>query len=76
MNARIEVVDAPSKGQGTVVFLWAEFENSVTGFTSLGELGKPAEQVAQEATDELLEHLEGDATLDRYLADQLVLPMA
>lgn len=54
VNARIDRVEAPSKGQGTAVFLWAEFENSVAGFTSLGERGKPAEQVAEEATRGLL----------------------
>ena len=76
VNARIQVVDAPSKGQGTVVFLWAESENAVAGFTSLGEMGKPAEQVAEEATQDLLAYLQGDAAVDRYLADQLVLPLA
>jgi len=76
VNARIEVIDAPSKGQGTVVFLWAEFENAVAGFTSLGERGKPAERVAEEAARDLLGFLHSDAALDRHLADQLVLPMA
>ena len=76
VNARLEVVDAPSKGQGTIVFLWAEFENSCAGFTSLGELGKPAEQVAEEASRELLDFIRGEAALDRYLADQLILPLA
>jgi RNA 3'-terminal phosphate cyclase (ATP) len=76
VHARFEVVDAPSKGQGTVVFLWAEFESSVAGFTSLGERGKPAERVAEEAADELIEYLDDSAALERYLADQLVLPMA
>jgi RNA 3'-terminal phosphate cyclase (ATP) len=76
VNARIDVVDAPSKGQGTVVFLWAEFENAVAGFTSLGKLGKPAERVAEEAVDELLGYLHSDAALDRHLADQMILPMA
>ncbi len=76
VNARVDVVDAPSKGQGTVVFLWAEFENSTAGFTALGERGKPAERVAEEAAGELLDFLQGDAALDRYLADQLLLPLA
>jgi RNA 3'-terminal phosphate cyclase (ATP) len=76
INARLEVVDAPAKGQGTVVFLWAEFENTVAGFTSLGELGKPAEQVAKEAAQDLLAFLQCDAALDRHMADQLVLPLA
>jgi RNA 3'-terminal phosphate cyclase (ATP) len=76
MNARVDVVDAPSKGQGTVVFLWAEFENSVAGFTSLGERGKPAERVAAEAVDELSDFLHDEAAVDPHLADQLVLPVA
>jgi len=72
---RVDVVDAPSKGQGTIVFLWAEFENTAAGFKALGELGKPAERVAEEAAEQLLKYLRGDAALDRYLADQLVLPL-
>lgn len=76
VNARIQVINAASKGQGTVVFLWAESENAVAGFTSLGELGKPAEKVAEEAAHDLLAYLRGDPATDRYLADQLVLPLA
>ena len=76
LNVRVNVVNAPSKGQGTVVFLWAEFENAVVGFTSLGELGKPAERVAEEAAHELVDYVQQDAALDRYLPDQLVLPFA
>jgi RNA 3'-terminal phosphate cyclase (ATP) len=76
VNARIDVIDAPSKGQGTVVFLWTEFENTLAGFTSLGERGKPAERVAAEAAEDLLSFLRSDAALDRHLADQVVLPLA
>ena len=76
VNARLDVADAPSQGMGTVVFLWSEAENALAGFTSLGERGKPAEQVAEEASVELLDYLAGDAALDPYLADQLVLPLA
>lgn len=76
VNARIDVVDAPAQGKGTAVFLWAECENAVAGFTSLGALGKPAEQVAEEAARDLLAYLKGDGALDRYLPDQLILPLA
>jgi len=76
VNPRLDVVDAPSKGTGSVVFLWAEFENVLAGFTALGEKGKPAERVAEEAARALLEHLHGDGALDRHLADQVILPMA
>lgn len=76
VNARIDVIDAPSKGQGTVVFLWAEFEHALAGFTSLGERGKPAERVAEEAAGDLLAFLGSGAALDCHLADQVVLPLA
>jgi RNA 3'-terminal phosphate cyclase (ATP) len=76
VNARIDVMDAPSKGQGTALFLCAESENTVAGFASLGALGKPAEQVAGEAAQALLTFLQSSAALDRHLADQLVLPLA
>ena len=76
LNPRVDEIDAPSKGQGTAVFLWAECDNALAGFTALGERGKPAEQVAEEAGRELLAYLNSQAALDRYLADQLVLPLA
>jgi RNA 3'-terminal phosphate cyclase (ATP) len=76
VNVRVDTTNAPAKGKGTVVFLWAESTHVPAGFTSLGELGKPAEQVAAEAADELVVYLQGEAALDQHLADQLLLPMA
>ena len=76
LNPRLDEVDGPSKGQGTVVFLWVECEKALAGFTALGERGKPAERVAEEAARELLAYVQGSAALDRHLADQLVLPLA
>lgn len=73
---RIDIIDAPSKGRGSVLFLLAEFENVRAGFTSLGQKGKPAEKVAEDACSEFLHYLESGAALDQYLADQLILPMA
>ena len=75
-DPRIEIVDAPSKGRGTALFLLAEFENVRAGFTSLGRKGKPAEKVAEEACAEFLEYYSTGAALDQHLADQLILPMA
>jgi RNA 3'-terminal phosphate cyclase (ATP) len=42
----------------------------------LGERGKPAEQVAEDACAKLLEHHHTNASVDEHLADQLVLPCA
>jgi RNA 3'-terminal phosphate cyclase (ATP) len=76
VNARVDVMDARSKGQGTLVFVWAEFEKVLAGFTALGERGKPAERVAEEAVQGLLAFLPSDGALDEHLADQMVLPLA
>lgn len=76
LDSEIEMVAAPSRGRGTVVFLLAEFDNVRAGFASLGRRGKPAERVAQEACTEFLDYYGSGAALDQYLADQLILPLA
>jgi RNA 3'-terminal phosphate cyclase (ATP) len=68
--------DAPSVGQGSFLFLSAEYEGIVVGFSSLGARGKPAEKVADEAVDFLKNYLESDGCVDPHLADQLVPFMA
>ncbi|HJV66055.1 MAG TPA: RNA 3'-terminal phosphate cyclase [Geomonas sp.] len=63
-------------GQGTFIFLKAEYEHVVTGFTALGQRGKPAERVGEEAAQELLAHHRTGRSVDPHLADQLVLYLA
>lgn len=82
-NVRIKIEQLPSRFKGTMLFLLAEFQSDDTqnGYTqccyySLGKLGKPAEAVADEAVDALLDFLNTDAAIDQYLADQLLLPLA
>jgi RNA 3'-terminal phosphate cyclase (ATP) len=75
-DPQIEIVDAPSPGTGTVVFLVAEYEHAVAGFSSLGERGKPAEKVAEEACRDFISYHQSSACLDKHLADQLILPLA
>jgi RNA 3'-terminal phosphate cyclase (ATP) len=73
---RIELLKGPSPGPGTVVFVKAEFEKGAAGFTSLGQRGKPAETVADEASSAFLEFMASGAAVDSHLADQLLLSMA
>lgn len=65
-----------SRQPGTSVLLVAEAESGPLGATSLGARGKPAEQVAEEACDELERIPSGEGAVDPHLADQLVLPLA
>jgi RNA 3'-terminal phosphate cyclase (ATP) len=68
--------DIPASGPGSFFFLVAESEKGIAGFSSLGERGKRAEEVAREAVDSLKEYVESDGCVDSHLADQLVPFMA
>ncbi len=69
----IELLNVRSAGQGTFVFLRAESEESIAGFTALGERGKKAEAVGKEAAEGFIRYYLTDAALDEHLADQIVL---
>ncbi len=73
---RTEILNAPSQGTGTLVFLMCRFEGGTAGFSSLGQKGKRAEKVADDACSELFQFLDSDSAVDEHLADQLVLYMA
>lgn len=72
----IRIKQIPSKYKGTTLFLVCEFDNSQSCYFSLGALGKPAEQVADEVCDKIENFLSTDSALDEYLADQLLLPLS
>ncbi|MBI5741072.1 MAG: RNA 3'-phosphate cyclase [Nitrospirae bacterium] len=73
LAANIDVIEVPSFGQGTFVFLRGEYENALSGFSSLGERGKPAEKVGREAATSFKDHHDTHACLDPHLADQIVI---
>lgn len=75
-NVEITVVKIPSLFRGTMLLLIGEFEQSQCCYFGLGARGKPAERVADEAVDQLLEFLGTDGAVDERLADQLILPLA
>lgn len=53
--------------------LWAETDSgSIIGSDALGERGKPAEKVGEEAADKLLREIGGDAPVDSHLGDMLI----
>ncbi len=71
-DADIEVeVNQDALGSGSGIVLWSEGQGRVGG-SALGERGKRAEKVGEEAAQELLFHLEREAPLDRYLSDQII----
>jgi RNA 3'-phosphate cyclase len=72
----ISIENAPSTGQGTFLFLAAQFKGGMAGFTSLGKRGKRAEEVADDACNEFIRFLDSEGVVDIHLADQLVPYMA
>ncbi len=77
-SPQIEVREVPSYGTGTFVFLLARYEGALCGFGCLGERGKKAETVGEEAAEKFLSHhCEGaPSALDPHMADQIVLYLA
>ncbi|HHT9153861.1 MAG TPA: RNA 3'-terminal phosphate cyclase [Candidatus Hypogeohydataceae bacterium YC40] len=72
----IELLEMPAVGKGTMLLLLGEFENSRCCYYGLGEIGKRAEKVADEACDAFFEFLKTDGVFDEHLADQIVLPLS
>ncbi|MEM8533447.1 MAG: RNA 3'-terminal phosphate cyclase [Chloroflexota bacterium] len=72
----VEVHNVDGPGPGVSLCLVAEYAHVLAGFSVLGEKGKSAEQVADEACQALLEHDGTGLAVEEHLADQLLLPMA
>ncbi len=66
----------PGHGKGAFIVLLVEFENSQACYFSLGERGKRAEVVADEAVEQVLNFLNKRGCIDQYLGDQLLLPLS
>jgi len=81
LPADVDVIErtaeyAETDSIGTAVTLRAEYENTLAGANSLGERGKPAEEVGEEAVREFTAFDAEAAAADRYLADQLLVWLA
>jgi len=62
---------------GCGIVLWAETESGRRlGASALGERGKPAERVGEEAARALLQELKPRGAVDSHLSDQLIVWMA
>jgi RNA 3'-phosphate cyclase len=75
-DVKIQTRSLLGPSRGTYIILLAEFEHSQSCYFSLGKKGKPAEVVADEAVDALLSFLGTNGAVDKYLADQLLLPLS
>ena len=76
IQSRVEAAHVEATGPGAGIFLIAEYEHSVAGFTAYGQKGLPSERVADSACHDLIAYHRSNAATDMHLADQLVLPAA
>ncbi len=67
---KTEYVEAACPGSGIV--LWASDGNIVLGADALGERGKSAEAVGEEAAKKLQKQIDSGACLDEWMADQII----
>lgn len=65
-----------ARGPGNVLTLAVESEALTEVFTGFGKRGVPAEKVAVRAAEQVMAYLAMDVPVGRYLADQLLVPMA
>lgn len=72
----IRAVTRDSDCPGAGLFLVAEYQHAIAGFSALGERGKPAESVAEEACAALFFFHESEGAVEAHLADQLIIPTA
>ncbi len=74
---RLKAVEVEnSQGPGNILILEVESDNITEVFTGFGEKGTSAEKVAKRAVKSVREYLALNVPVGRYLADQLLIPMA
>lgn len=73
-NTAVDHVESTSDGSALLVR--ADYQGSVVGFDALGERGKPSEAVAEHAVSRFLDFHHGEASVDTYMGDQILVFLA
>jgi RNA 3'-terminal phosphate cyclase (ATP) len=71
-----ELLDLPAVSAGTFAQMELLFEHGQAAFSLLGERAVRAEAAGERLARQCLRFLDGEAVVDRFAADQLVLPLA
>jgi RNA 3'-terminal phosphate cyclase (ATP) len=74
--SRIRICHVDSAGPGNALVLELESEALTEVFTAFGELGVPAETVAEKAVREMRRYFAAGVPVGEHLADQLLLPLS
>ena len=74
ISVELEEIETEAYCPGSIAFCYLAGSGRHGGYSGLGERGKPAEIVAEEAAKGLLGFIRSGASVDEHLADQLLLP--
>lgn len=69
----IEANPVDSRAAGAFITAWAIYEGGMGGATAMGQRGLRVEALAQAAFEGMLDWMATDATVDPFLADQLLI---
>ena len=73
-NARIEpVYDTTASHEGAALAIWAEAGACFFGSDRVGKKGRRAEGIGSYVANNLIQDINSGATVDRFLADQLII---
>lgn len=72
----LSIAQLKGGGPGNIVSVFVENDLCTEVFTAVGERGVSAEDVAKQVVTEVKEYLAAEVPVGRYLADQLLMPMA
>ncbi|WP_306053471.1 RNA 3'-terminal phosphate cyclase [Natronococcus wangiae] len=67
---------AASPSPGSALVIRVDHGTGIAGFSALGERGKPAERVGEDAADAANRFLEASAAVDPHMGDQLLVYLA
>lgn len=76
LELEAEAVQVRARSSGAYVTVWGEFEGGLGGGASMGARGVRIEAVAQAAFEQFYSWYKTDATVDAFLADQILLALA
>jgi RNA 3'-terminal phosphate cyclase (ATP) len=75
-DVEVIVDELKSHSKNTTIAITGVFENTVCCYTNLGERGKRAEIVAEEACEKFIRFISSGAVIDEHMADQILLPLS
>ncbi|MFH1592632.1 MAG: RNA 3'-terminal phosphate cyclase [Candidatus Woesearchaeota archaeon] len=70
IRRKVEYVDSVCPGSG--ILCKFDFEDSLVGYDVVGERGKQSEVIGRECAEGLLRYVDGKATVDGFMLDQLL----